>query len=288
MNIHLLSAETFYQEMTKKNIGVYSAQEQHALQNSKVIIFGLGGVGGMEAILCARSGIGSITGVDPDQFEISNLNRQMLAFTSTINQAKSEVTEKYLKDINPFLQTQFHCMKVTEDNVHELIQEHHLVLEALDDMPSRIIVHRAARMWGIPSIAMSGSPPHRGFVASFFPDSIDYETALSIPTAGKRMTDPLVNDFIQNIKKQRAQHSVQHGAPQSWADDFCQGRAGWIITPIRATLLASFSCHEAVQILIGQEPLARAPKGIVIDLNHLTQPVCVKTPETGYWQAAEL
>lgn len=286
--IKQLSADQFYKEATKKNIGVYTEEEQSRLRNSKVIIFGLGGVGGMEAILCARSGIGHISGVDPDIFELSNINRQMLAMTSTIDQYKSTTTEQHLKDINPYLDTSFHHVKVTEDNVHELITGHDLVLEALDDMPSRIIVHRAAKALGISSISMSGSPPHRGFVACFFPDGIAYEDALNIQTQGKSISDPAVEQFVQDIKKKRAQYSVTQGAPQSWADDFCDGKAGWIITPIRATLIAAFSCHEAIQILIGHKPLAPAPKGIYIDMNDPNTPVSVHNPDKGYWEAYQI
>ena len=60
----------FYQEMTKKNIGVYTQEEQNRLRDGKVIILGLGGVGGAIAILCVRSGIGSISGVDPDRMSL--------------------------------------------------------------------------------------------------------------------------------------------------------------------------------------------------------------------------
>ena len=283
-----LSSSDFYNEVTKKNIGVYTIAEQTKLKNSRVIIFGLGGVGGMETILAARSGIGHITGVDPDIFELSNINRQMIAMTSTIGEYKSESTEKYIKDINPFISTDFHSIKVTEENVDELIKDHDLVLEAIDDMPSRIVVHRAAKKHGIPSISMSGSPPHRGFVSSFFPDGISYEDALNIPTKGKLMSDPEIANLVYDIKKKRAQYSVSKGAPQQWADDFCDGKAGWIITPIRASLLASYSCHEAIQILIGQKPLATAPKGIYIDMDNLTNPVEVIDPKSGYWEAYKI
>ncbi|QIV94618.1 HesA/MoeB/ThiF family protein [Allofrancisella frigidaquae] len=283
-----LTPDEFYNEITKKNIGVYTKQEQTKLQNSKIIIFGLGGVGGMQAILCARSGIGHISGVDPDIFELSNINRQMIAMTSTMGKYKSQSTEEYLKDINPFLSTNFHNVKVTEENVDELIQGHDLVLEALDDMPSRIVVHRAAKKFEVPSISMSGSPPHRGFVSSFLPNGISYEDALNIPTKGKSMSDPEVANFVCDIKKKRAQYSVTQGAPQQWADDFCSGKAGWIITPIRASLIASFSCHEAIQILIGQKPLAAAPKGIYIDMDNLTNPVQVINPEYGFWEAYKI
>src|SRR3990167_6853273 len=105
--------DEFYFEMTKRNIGVYTRSEQENLRKSKVIIFGLGGVGGMEAILCARAGVGHISGVDPDSFEISNINRQMLATTTSIDKSKSITTQEHLKDINPYLSTKFHSIKVT-------------------------------------------------------------------------------------------------------------------------------------------------------------------------------
>ncbi len=283
-----ITADHFYAEMTKKNIGVYTPDQQARLRHSKVIIFGLGGVGGLEAILCARSGIGHISGVDPDIFEVSNINRQMLATTKTVDHYKSEMTEAHLKEINPYLTTHFHAVRVDESNVLELMRDHDLVLEALDDMPSRVIVHRAAKSIGIPSISMSGSPPHRGFVSTFLPEGIAYEDALNIPVKGKSISDPAVSNFIQDLKKKRALYSVTRGAPKEWAQDFCEGKAGWIITPIRASLLASFSCHEAIQVLIEQPPLAIAPTAIIIDLDDMHHPVSVKIPENGYWEASEI
>jgi molybdopterin/thiamine biosynthesis adenylyltransferase len=278
----------FYQEMTKKNIGVYTQEEQNRLYYGKVIILGLGGVGGAIAMLCVRSGIGSISGVDPDTFEVSNLNRQAFATIESLGQSKSETAKKCLLEINPHLNVCFTYAAINEDNAEELLKGHDVVIEALDDMPSRIIAHRAARKLGIPSIAMSGSPPHRGFVSTFLPEGIDYETALNLPTIGKSMQDASIVELIQNIKKQRAENSVQHGAPQDWANDFHAGKVGWIITPIRATLIASFCAHEALQLLIKQQPLAAAPKGIVINLDNLSAPVSVIDPECGFWDAGSL
>lgn len=278
----------FYQEMTKKNIGVYTQEEQNRLRDGKIVILGLGGVGGAIATLCVRSGVGSISGVDPDTFEVSNLNRQAFATMKSLGKSKSETAEKCLLEINPRLQVRFTCAAINENNAEELLKGHDIVIEALDDMPSRIIAHRAARKLNIPSIGMSGSPPHRGFVSTFLPDGIDYETALSLPTLGKSMQEASVIELVQNIKKKRAENAVQHGAPQDWANDFKEGKAGWIITPIRATLIASFCAHEALQLLIKQQPLAVAPKGIVIDLDNLSTPVSVIQPACGYWDAGSL
>jgi molybdopterin/thiamine biosynthesis adenylyltransferase len=276
----------FYKEFTLKNIGVYTEAQQTRLKKARIIILGLGGVGGLEAILAARHGVGHITGVDPDTFETSNINRQMFAYTDTLGESKAEVAGRELKRINPELRGEFLSVSVDEHNALDLIAGHDLVLEALDDMCARVYVHRAAQKLGIPSISMSGSPPHRGFISSFLPGGVDYETLLALPSQGQPLTAD-VKQSIRAVKNKRAQYSVQLGAPQSWADDYCEGKAGWIITPIRAALLATFSVHEAIQILVGLSPLAAAPKALLIDLDNLESPVRVASPEHGVWPAEQ-
>ncbi|SDZ01507.1 ThiF family adenylyltransferase [Thermoactinomyces sp. DSM 45892] len=277
----------FYWELVKKNVGVYSKEEQLTLKEAKVVIFGLGGVGGMQAILCARMGIGHITGVDADEFEVSNMNRQMLASTSVLREAKAKVAEKTVKDINPYISTRFVQTMVDEENVMDLIRDHDVVIEAVDDMPSRVIIHRTARELGVPSVGMSGSPPNRGFVSSFFPDGVHYEDILNLPGKGIKLTDESVRRQIADIKKERARYSVEQGAPKEWADQFCEGKAGWIITPVRAMLLATFSFHEAVQIITKRPPSAPAPKALLINLD-TEQPVQIKTAPDGGWNYAHL
>ncbi|SFW98476.1 ThiF family protein [Thermoactinomyces sp. DSM 45891] len=277
----------FYWELVKKNVGVYSEEEQLTLKEAKVVIFGLGGVGGVQAILCARMGIGHITGVDADEFEVSNMNRQMLASTSVLGEAKAKVAEKAVKDINPYISTRFVQTMVDEENVIDLIKGHDVVIEAVDDMPSRVIIHRTARELGVPSVGMSGSPPNRGFVSSFFPDGVHYEDILNLPGKGVKLTDESARKQIADIKKERARYSVEQGAPKEWAEQFCEGKAGWIITPVRAMLLATFSFHEAVQIITKRPPSAPAPKALLINLD-AEQPVQMKTAPDGGWNYAHL
>lgn len=280
-------SDTYYWNMVGRNIGVYTKTEQQRLRAARVIVFGLGGVGGYEAILCARMGIGHVTGVDPDEFEVTNINRQMLASARQVGRPKASAAHETVTEINPHISTRFVQDRVDEHNVVDLIRGHDVVLEAVDDMPSRVIIHRTARLLGIPSVGMSGSPPTRGFVASFFPDGIPYETALNLPGIGEKLTNDELRQRIADVKKARAWHSVGLGAPAQWAQDYCNGKTGWIITPVRAHLLSLFSFHEAVQILTGREPLARAPKGILINLDSDT-PVKVAQAPAGGWDYATL
>ena len=71
------------------------------LKNKHVAVFGLGGVGGHACEALARSGVGELTIIDNDVVDISNINRQLIAVHSSIGQAKVDVMEKRLLDINP-------------------------------------------------------------------------------------------------------------------------------------------------------------------------------------------
>ena len=71
------------------------------LKNKHVAVFGLGGVGGHACEALARSGVGELTIIDNDVVDISNINRQLVAVHSSIGQAKVDVMEKRLLDINP-------------------------------------------------------------------------------------------------------------------------------------------------------------------------------------------
>ena len=71
------------------------------LQNAKVIVFGVGGVGGYTVEALARAGVGRIDVVDNDCVSISNINRQIIALESTVGEKKTEVVKRRILDINP-------------------------------------------------------------------------------------------------------------------------------------------------------------------------------------------
>ena len=71
------------------------------LKNTTVAILGVGGVGSFAAEACARSGVGRIILVDKDNVDITNINRQLVAYISTIGRSKSAVMKERIADINP-------------------------------------------------------------------------------------------------------------------------------------------------------------------------------------------
>lgn len=101
------------------------------LQNAKVAIAGLGGLGSNIAVMLARSGVGHLFLVDFDVVDVTNLNRQMYMIPQ-LGKPKTEALPEILQQINPYLDIQTKNIKVTADNIQELFQDYPIVCEAFD------------------------------------------------------------------------------------------------------------------------------------------------------------
>lgn len=110
-----------------------------ALQNSRVAVFGIGGVGGhaMEALI--RSGIGEIDLIDSDKVIESNLNRQIIATQKTIGEYKVDAAEQRLLDINPDVIIHKHKMFFTPENSDQFdFSKYDYVVDAIDTVTGKI------------------------------------------------------------------------------------------------------------------------------------------------------
>ncbi|MDY0280439.1 MAG: tRNA threonylcarbamoyladenosine dehydratase [Salinivirgaceae bacterium] len=109
------------------------------LQNSKVLIVGLGGVGSWASELIVRSGIGSITIVDSDNVDITNINRQLPALHSSIGKSKVAIMADRLMDINPDLNLTVIEKYINELTMKEVLsQEYDLVVDAIDTLSPKV------------------------------------------------------------------------------------------------------------------------------------------------------
>ena len=128
------------------------------LKNARVIVFGLGGVGGYTAEALARSGVGAMDIVDNDVFVLSNINRQIGALHSTIGQKKTEVMTKRLRDINPALQITAHELFVLPENVSQFdFSSYDYVVDAIDTVKAKIAIIERAKACGVPVISAMGA-----------------------------------------------------------------------------------------------------------------------------------
>lgn len=128
------------------------------LKQSKVIIFGVGGVGGYTVEMLARSGVGSITLVDFDVVGISNKNRQIIALDSTIGKNKVDVMSERVKDINPECQVKVFNQKLTKDNISDFdLEDYDYIIDAIDMVTSKLALIEYAYNHNIAIISAMGA-----------------------------------------------------------------------------------------------------------------------------------
>ncbi len=141
-----------------RNIGTLSQEEQSALSSKKVFVAGCGGLGGYVAEFLTRAGIGSLVICDMDVFEETNLNRQRFSDLKQLGMNKAEVAAKKLSEISPILSVKAINEKITLDNAEKLISDCDLVIDALDNIATRLILENAAETKNVPLIfgAVSG------------------------------------------------------------------------------------------------------------------------------------
>lgn len=108
------------------------------IKNAHVTIVGCGGVGGYCAVFLARAGVEKFTLIDFDKVSPSNLNRQVIAYESTIGRAKVEVLKDMLLAINSEVKVNGIDARATEDNLPSLIKDTDIVIDAIDSVKDKI------------------------------------------------------------------------------------------------------------------------------------------------------
>ena len=96
-----METTAFYKEMTGRNIGVISDEEQKRLNRACIAVTGCGGMGGLSAEQLVRLGVGHVKIADFDKFEVHNLSRQCCSTSRNVGQNKADILAGYFKEINP-------------------------------------------------------------------------------------------------------------------------------------------------------------------------------------------
>lgn len=128
------------------------------LAHSKVIVFGIGGVGGYTVEALARSGVGSISLVDHDRVSFSNLNRQIIATHKTVGQYKVDVMKARILDINPDCKVEtFPCFYLPETKDAFDFSKYDYIVDAVDTVSAKIALVMEAKEKKVPIICCMGA-----------------------------------------------------------------------------------------------------------------------------------
>ena len=166
-----------YSLIFERNLGAITHEEQTKFKNAKVAIVGLGGIGGIAFELLARVGVGNFILFDKDNFEISNLNRQILSSLNNLENKKINAAILRGMEINPEIKLKTYPYEFDESNASS-IKGADLVVDGLDNLYSRIVLSRTARKYKIPYI-FGAAEYNKGLSTIFMPKGKSYEEVFS-------------------------------------------------------------------------------------------------------------
>jgi adenylyltransferase/sulfurtransferase len=125
---------------------------QKKIKGARVFVAGIGGLGSISSYYLAAAGIGYLKIVDKDKVDCSNLNRQIIHWTSDIGEWKSSSGARKLQNLNPHCTVEAVQAEINEDNCVELIGDCGLIVDAMDNMKGRRALNAASIKLGIPYI----------------------------------------------------------------------------------------------------------------------------------------
>ncbi len=137
---------------------IFGKEAMDKLANSRVAVFGIGGVGGYTVEALVRSGIGAIDIIDDDKVCLTNINRQIFATRKTVGKYKVDVAEERILDINPDIKVTKHRTFYSPETASEFdFSQYDYVVDAIDTVTGKLELVENAKKCGTPIICSMGA-----------------------------------------------------------------------------------------------------------------------------------
>lgn len=247
-----------YWKLFDRNLGIITGEQQQLLQDSCVSVFGLGGIGGVIAEILVRTGIGNIKIIDNDKFDVTNANRQVFAFKQTFGKMKTDISEDFLKSINPDINL-FKYTEVTTSNVEEILRGSKVALLAIDSAKPCLLISRQARVMNIPLVEGWAIP--FGNVRTFTSSTPSLEECYQFSTIGKDIDslsqDELIGLKLQMLSELKKIPGIEQFYSQNAVDRIMQGQIP-SFAPI-VWLTSVLMALEAIKIILNLGGVTYAP-----------------------------
>lgn len=165
------------------------------LQNARVAVFGIGGVGGYAVEALVRAGVGAIDVIDSDTVSVSNLNRQLLATYDTVGMLKVEAAKARILSINPKCVVYAHPIFYTPETADQLdFSQFDYIVDAIDTVTGKLCIIQRAIEAGVPVISCMGTG-----------NKLD-ASALQVADISKTTICPLARIMRKELRKRGINH----------------------------------------------------------------------------------
>lgn len=240
-----------YAEFTTRNIGFVSAAEQERLRQSCVFVCGVGGMGGAALMALARAGVGRLVVADVDAFEISNLNRQLFAFTDTVGRPKAEAAADAVRRINPEVEIEV-LGREWPDAIERIAGRAAVLVNGTDDLAAGLLLYRTARARRLPVIDAYASPLPSVYVTRA--GEAMPEERLGYPTLGKAWNAVTKADreaaFQSEVVYVLVNSSSRHHIDLAVAGEVAAGRRSRMSFAPMVISTGMLMAYEAVALLL--------------------------------------
>lgn len=189
-----------YENLISRQIEIFSSQEQEKLKSTKVTVVGCGGLGGSVIEQLVRAGFENIKIIDSDVFDQTNLNRQIRSNLDTIGQSKVQVTKSAMLKINPNMVLDVFEGIINQENASEILDGSDIVIDAVDNVLTRVIISRACKKLDIPFVH-AAIEITQGQLTIFTKDSPSYEELFNLKSKNKELTEDVENYLLKISSK---------------------------------------------------------------------------------------
>ena len=201
---------------------------QTKLLEAKVLLLGAGGLGSPTALYLAAAGVGTLGVVDDDEVDLSNLQRQVIHTTDRIGTPKVDSAETSIKAINPDVDVVKYKTRLDASNIMEIIDGYDVIVDGVDNFPTRYLLNDATVRLGIPVVSAS--------ILGFDGQLVGLQAArrpvlpLPVPGAAARRAGPVL----------RRQRRARRAARARWA--CCRRPRSSSSSPARASRSSAGCC----------------------------------------------
>ena len=233
-----------YWDIATRQMSIVTKSQQTRFKDAKIGVVGCGGIGGGTILMLARMGLGDLTIIDKDAYDLSNLNRQAISSLETVGVDKSIATKERVRITNPYTKVNAFNEELNADNIDKVFGDRDIIIDALDNLYTRVIVSRYARENDIPFVhgAIHGT---QGQVSVFTKDTPSYEELFSLPSLGKELGEETKKEISKLTK----------GVPP-------------VIGPV-PNIVGCLESFEAYKLVTGIGEVNYAPKILNFDLLNL-------------------
>jgi molybdopterin/thiamine biosynthesis adenylyltransferase len=126
---------------------------QQKLLDAKVLLLGAGGLGSPAALYLAAAGVGTLGIVDNDEVDISNLQRQVIHSSERVGMPKVDSAEQTINALNPDVKVKKYAVRLGPENIMEILPGYDIVVDGLDNFPTRYLLNDASVRLGIPVVS---------------------------------------------------------------------------------------------------------------------------------------